>query len=617
VTDPDNEILAELLLRWEELHERGQDTPATELAKEHSHLIDELQRRINLIKQASWLDNPLDEDPPSEDGESPVRPKPPSRMLAGRYRLDELIAEGGFAQVYRAYDRDLQRTVAIKLPKPSRLESTEDFQAEARRVARLKHPGIVPVHDVGLDGDHCFIVSEYVEGGSLADRLVHTRPAKEQVVRWIADIADALEYAHLNGVVHRDIKPANILIDHHGRALLADFGIAQSASKTGKFAPSLGTLRYISPEQLEGRPSDHRSDIYSLAVVLHEALTGRPPYSSNEPNVLRKEIAGGVSPSSKEVPPGIFQVCRKALSKSLHQRHASAAQFGAELRRCIRSSQRPKWLALGIGILLVGLGVAFGLSFRTAPVPTPIERVGTSAVAAVPNADGPEIGSVESLPKLLYVANTNMQRERYAEAEGQYSEILQIKKDSAEVFAGRGFCRLNQRKFTEAIEDFTTALDLAPDDAMTRKYRTQALAEVGDFDRAIEDMSRVVQLMPNKPQATNTLADIYALRSHYRAENDMFPEAAQDMTEAIRLKPTAENYRRRSSCLYHSGKYEMAVDDLNVAISKEPTNPEFYDRRADCHEKMGHQDQAEQDRQKAESLGPAVPEPTVSPASEK
>jgi Flp pilus assembly protein TadD len=113
--------------------------------------------------------------------------------------------------------------------------------------------------------------------------------------------------------------------------------------------------------------------------------------------------------------------------------------------------------------------------------------------------------------------------------------------------------------------------------------------------------------MPNKPQATNTLADIYALRSHYRAENDMLSEAAGDMAEAIRLKPTAENYRRRASCLYHSGKYEMALDDLTVAISKEPTNPEFYDRRADCYEKMGHQDQAEQDRQKAESLKQAVP----------
>jgi tetratricopeptide (TPR) repeat protein len=241
--------------------------------------------------------------------------------------------------------------------------------------------------------------------------------------------------------------------------------------------------------------------------------------------------------------------------------------------------------------------------------------VGTSAVAAVPTADSPEIESVESLPKLLYVANTNMQRERYAEAEGQYSEILQIKRDSAEVFAGRGFCRLNQRKFTEAIEDFTTALDLAPDDAMTRKHRAQALAEVGDFDQAIEDMTRVVQLMPNKPQATNTLADLYALRSHTRAENEVYSGAADDMAEAIRLKPTAENYRRRASCLYHAGEFADALDDLNTAISMEPMNPEFYDRRADCFEKIGQQDQAQQDRQKAESLRPTAPssiEPSAS-----
>ena len=118
---------------------------------------------------------------------------------------------------------------------------------------------------------------------------------------------------------------------------------------------------------------------------------------------------------------------------------------------------------------------------------------------ALLKADIPESVSVDSLPRLLYVANTNMERELYAEAEVQFSDALQIKKDSAEILAGRGFCRLNQRKFTEAIEDFTKALDLAPDEGtMTRKHRAQSFAEVGDFDRAIKDMSRVVQLMPNK-----------------------------------------------------------------------------------------------------------------------
>ena len=259
------ELLAEFLLRWEELYDRGQDTPASELAKDYPELIQQLERRIKALKEISWLDKPLDDDPP---GDEPPKPTPVARTLANRYRLDELIAEGGFAQVYRAYDTELQRTVAVKIPKPSKLESKDAFLAEARRVARLKHDSIVPVHDVGVEGDTCFIVTEYVEGGSLADKLVSGRIPREQALRWVSEIADALEYAHLNGVIHRDVKPANILIDHHGRAKLADFGIAHSATKTGEFAPSLGTLRYMSPEQLEGKPSDHRSDLYSLGVVL-------------------------------------------------------------------------------------------------------------------------------------------------------------------------------------------------------------------------------------------------------------------------------------------------------------------------------------------------------------
>jgi eukaryotic-like serine/threonine-protein kinase len=334
------ELLAELLLRWEELLERGQDTPASELAKDHPELIPQLERRIKALKEIAWLDKPLDDDPVGDD--SPETPKASVRTLANRYRLDELVAEGGFAQVFRAYDTELQRTVAIKIPKPSKLGSKDDFLAEARRVARLKHDSIVPVHDVGVEGDTCFIVSEYVEGGSLADKLVSGRVPREQALRWVSEIADALEYAHLNGVIHRDIKPANILIDHHGRAKLADFGIAHSATKTGSFASSLGTLKYMSPEQLEGKPSDHRSDLYSLGVVLYEVLTGRIPYSSSEPNVLRKEIVlGKPSDWPTDFPKDIREICQKALSKSPHQRHASAAQFAAELIRLVLDSRAP------------------------------------------------------------------------------------------------------------------------------------------------------------------------------------------------------------------------------------------------------------------------------------
>lgn len=360
MTDLNKELLAELLLQWEELRERGQDTPASELAKDHPELIQELARRIKALKTISWLDKPLDDDPPDCP---PGLPSHSPRTLAGRYRLDELIAEGGFAQVYRAYDTELQRTVAIKISKPSRLESKEAFQAEARRVARLKHDNIVPVYDVGLEGNTCFIVTALVEGGSLADWMAKGKPSREEAIRWICDIADALEYAHLNGVIHLDIKPANILIDAHGRAKLADFGIARSAMKTGEFAPSLGTLRYMSPEQLEGKPADHRSDIYSLGVVLHELFTGRIPYSSSEPNVLRKEIVQGRSiAGDKSLPPGIKAICDKALSKSPHQRHASAAQFAAELRRAAVPQRAVPWIALvGIPLLAAIIGSGYSL----------------------------------------------------------------------------------------------------------------------------------------------------------------------------------------------------------------------------------------------------------------
>jgi formylglycine-generating enzyme required for sulfatase activity/tRNA A-37 threonylcarbamoyl transferase component Bud32 len=351
----DRDLLAQLLLRWEELYEHGQDTPAEELAKEHPHLIPELLRRIKALKTVSWIQKPLDDDPP-DDGSSSLPPTP--KTLLNRYRLDELIAEGGFARVYRAFDQELQRVVAVKLPKPERLHSTEAFLAEARRVARLKHDGIVAVYDCGIEKDSCFIVSEFMDGGSLADRIVAQTVSREEAVRWVTGVAEALDFAHRNGVIHRDLKPANILIDQHGRAKLADFGIAQSASKSGDFAPSLGTLRYMAPEALQGAAADHLADIFSLGVVLHEALTGRIPYAAKDTPALRREILAGKQSFSSEIGERLRAICHKALSHNPKERHHTAAQFAAELQSVGDHPTR-----LPLGALLVGcLGLAAILS---------------------------------------------------------------------------------------------------------------------------------------------------------------------------------------------------------------------------------------------------------------
>ena len=331
----DEDLLLDMLMRWEEVRERGQEITIGDLCRRHPDLLEELASRLKALEATSWLEQPSeDEDPP--DGDAPGPEPISTKIFSGRYRLDALIAEGGFAQVWKGTDLQLKRVVAVKIPKPNRLDSAGSFLDEAQRVARLKHDRIVPVFDVGREGATCFIVSEFVEGGSLRNILAVRTLPREQSVRWACEIAEALEYAHRQGVVHRDIKPANILIDHHDRAKLADFGIAQSPLKAGK---SLGTLRYMSPEQLAGKPTDGRSDIYSLGVVLHECLTGELPY----PDGCSKHIPVGVEKVlpkavSRRVPKALRRICERSLSKDPSGRPASASAFADALRSAARRS---------------------------------------------------------------------------------------------------------------------------------------------------------------------------------------------------------------------------------------------------------------------------------------
>ena len=368
MTPKDDELLADLLIRWEELREQDQDVSAVELCQDCPYLADELSRRINGLKATLWLDKPLGSgDAPSGSAPSTL---PEPRTLAGRYRLDNLIAEGGFAQVWRGFDLELQRVVAVKIPKPSRLESADAFMAEARRVARLKHPGIVPVFDVGREGDFCFIVSEFVEGGSLADHLVNGPSSQQQAVHWIAEVADALEYAHFHGIIHRDIKPANILLSKDDKAFLADFGIAINEDDSIRQGTSTaGTLAYMSAEQIGNGRVDFKTDIYSLGIVFYELLTGRLPYLGESPIEVRDAIlAGTPKPPSQindKVSERVERMCLKAMARNSADRYSAAKEFADDLRASLHPRARGErwplsaewsfsyffyWLAAGYGM---------------------------------------------------------------------------------------------------------------------------------------------------------------------------------------------------------------------------------------------------------------------------
>jgi serine/threonine-protein kinase len=535
----------------------------------------------------------------------------------GPYRIIEQLGQGGMATVFKAYHPALDRYVAIKVLHPAFKEDPNflaRFQREARIVAKLEHPHIVPVYDFSEHKGMAYLVMRYVAGETLKAHLTGEPLSADRILEILKPVAEALAYAHEQGVLHRDIKPSNVMLTPEGGIYLTDFGLArmaQSGESTLSQDMMIGTPQYMSPEQAKGEKVDERTDIYSLGVVLFEMLTGRVPFSADTPYAVVHDHIYTPLPLpttiKSDISPALERVLLKALAKEKDDRYQKVTELALAFEDAVVEAtsgitpaleeeaaepttvpsivieakpavpetkpSRKRWLVIGgaVAALLIlvccaGLFLA-SQAQKAKGTPTPIARPEIKATAfpggptELPPPDGEDpvsqaVRQVQANPKdprsHLMLGDAYALQGNKVKALEEYERAIELDPEYAEAYIKAGNMLAVLGDFGRAAEMYQRAVELQPDNIEANLKAGQALWGDRQIRPAVQYFERVAELDPDLPLP-------HAALGNFLIGIGQLEEGREELETAIRLDP------RLPEAHFGMGLYWKAVGDVEEA----------------------------------------------------
>jgi serine/threonine-protein kinase len=642
-----NRRVTELLLRWDDLRAEGQSISVEELCKDCPEHREEVERGISVLRALYEVaDTATPASRPNEAATvAPTRVAsaegPPGLPPIPDYEILGELGRGGMGVVYKARQVQLNRLVALKMVLSGGHAGPAEiarFRREAEAVARLQHPHIVQIHEVGEADGKPFFSLEYVDGGSLADKLDGTPWAASQAAPLVETLARAVHAAHQKGVIHRDLKPGNVLLTAEGQPKVTDFGLAKQLDSEKAQTQSgaiVGTPSYMAPEQAGGKREElgPAADVYALGAILYELLTGRPPFRGETPlDTVIQVVSGEPVPPSRlqpKVSRELETICLKCLEKSPASRYSSALALAEDLARG----------RAGEPILArpVGPVVRLGKLARRRPA---VAGLLAGLVAVVTTAFALIVWQLQRVEEQRRAANTNAAQARLNAAEAQgnakrarHEAAAKARALAAEQKARRqAFAALRsmtvevvERKFAQGaalttddraflrgvIQQFDAFAQIQGDEADSRAVRAEGRLRVGsirytlgelkeaekDYEQALHIYQQLAADFPSRPEFRLALASSHNKRGLLLSDTGRFAEAEKDYDQALSIRkklaadfPNQSEFRRklasshnnRGNLLRATGRLQDARKDYDQALSIQkrlaaevPSRPEF------------------------------------------